>query len=303
MIVLDGPWESWAPPPGRKSVTIGVLDGVHLGHRALLERLREQMTPTVLTFHPHPIEVLRPGAHPRLITTLSERVELLGQAGVECVGVLDLAGIKELAPEVFVSDVLVETLDLGHVVVGDDFRFGKDRTGDVNLLAELGSHLGFDVETIPLVGRQGSAVSSSRVRGLIEMGEVAAAADLLGRPYRVSGEVVGGDERGRAIGFPTANMRPPAQKLIPEHGVYACMAGFDGDAPLPAAVNVGVRPTFGGGEVLIEAHVLDFDEDVYGREMTVSFVERLRPELAFDGVAELVEAMNEDVAKARSILT
>jgi riboflavin kinase/FMN adenylyltransferase len=264
--------------------------------------LRESMIRTVLTFDPHPIEILRPGSHPRLITTLAERVELLGQEGVGCVGVLDLGDIKELAPEVFVSEILVGTLDTGHIVVGDDFRFGKDRTGDVRLLEHLGSELGFEVEPIPLVGLGGAVVSSSRIRMLIETGDVAGAADLLGSRYRVSGEVIGGDKRGRAIGFPTANMRPPADKIVPGHGVYACLVRFDDDVVRHAAVNVGVRPTFGGGEVLVEAHVLDFDEDVYGRDMTVVFVERLRPELAFEGVEQLVEAMHGDVARTREIL-
>lgn len=302
MIVLDGPWETWEPPEGRKSVTIGVLDGVHLGHRVLLARLRDSMIRTVLTFDPHPIEVLRPGSHPRLITTLPERIELLGEVGVGCVGVFDLATIKEQAPEVFVTDVLVATLGVGHVVVGEDFRFGKDRTGDVALISDLGSQLGFDVETIPLVVDEGAVVSSSRIRALIQEGDVSGAAGLLGSRYTLSGVVVDGDKRGRDIGFPTANIRPPAQKVIPGNGVYACLVGFDTGVTHLAAVNVGVRPTFGGGEVLIEAHVLDFDQDVYGATMKVTFVERLRPELTFDSIANLVYAMRDDVARARSIL-
>lgn len=301
MIVLDGPWEEWEAPKGPKSLTVGVLDGVHLGHRALLATLRESMTRTVLTFDPHPAEVLRPGTHPRLITTLPERVELLGTIGVECVGVLDLAHIKELAPEDFVTDVLLATLDLRHIVVGADFRFGKDRTGDVALLAAMGSDLGFDVETITILGRGGEPVSSSRIRSLIETGDVLGASELLGSRFALSGVVVRGDKRGKTIGFPTANMRPPSQKVIPANGVYAALATIAGETH-QAAVNVGVRPTFGGGELLVEAHVLDFDEDVYGVELTIEFVDRLRPELAFDSVEELVDSMRDDVERARSIL-
>lgn len=301
MNVLDGPWQDWAPPKGPRSLTIGVLDGVHLGHRSLLAKLRASMIRTVLTFDPHPLEVLRPGAHPRLITTLPERIELLGTVGVECVGVLDLADIKELAPEAFVSDVLVSILDVGHIVVGEDFRFGKNRSGDVALLADLGAELAFDVETIPILGRDGEAVSSSRVRSLIEEGDVSAAAELLGSRYVISGVVIDGDKRGRDLGFPTANIRPPLQKVIPASGVYAGLATVAGETH-QAAVNVGVRPTFGESELLVEAFLLDFDGDLYGQKIAIEFVERLRPELAFDDVSELVEAMRDDVVRTRSIL-
>ena len=301
MIVLEGPWQGWEPPDGPKSLTIGVLDGVHLGHRALLATLRPSMIRTVLTFDPHPIEVLRPGTHPRLLTTLSERVELLGSAGVECVGVLDLSAIKELSPQAFVSEVLVSKLQVGHLVVGEDFRFGKDRSGDVSLLASLGAEMSFDVETIPILQRGSQAVSSSRIRHLVEQGDVGEAARLLGSRFTVRGTVVDGDKRGREIGFPTANLRPPAQKVIPASGVYAGMAVVAGKSH-QAAINVGVRPTFGGGELLVEAFILDFEGDLYGQEIAIEFVERLRPELAFDDVSQLVEAMHEDVARARSIL-
>jgi riboflavin kinase/FMN adenylyltransferase len=301
MNVLEGPWQDWKPPKGRKSLTIGVLDGVHLGHRSLLAKLRPSMIRTVLTFDPHPLEVLVPGAHPRLITTLPERIELFGTVGVECVGVLDLAGIKDLAPEAFVSDVLVSLLDVGHIVVGEDFRFGQDRSGDVALLAGLGAELTFEVETIPILGRGGETVSSSRIRGLIEEGDVAAAAELLASRYTISGMVIDGDKRGRDLGFPTANIRPPSQKVIPASGVYAGLVTV-AEETHQAAINVGVRPTFGEGELLVEAFILDFDADLYGQRIAIEFVERLRPELAFADVSELVEAMRADVVKARSIL-
>lgn len=301
MKILQGPWGAWEPPDGPTSVTIGVLDGVHRGHRALIDRLDGTLIPTVLTFDPHPIEVLSPGTPPRLITTIGERMALLGAAGVECVGVLDLGQIRDQAPQEFVESVLVRKLRAAHLVVGGDFRFGRDRAGDVGLLQRLGPGVGFVVETIDLVVDAGAAVSSSRVRTLIEEGRVTEAAALLGRWYSLTGTVVDGDKRGRLIGYPTANIRPPLRKVVPATGVYACFASFD-ETRLDAAVNVGVRPTFGGGELLIEAHILDFDDDVYGREMRLEFVEYLRPELHFDGVDELVERMGEDVARARAVL-
>ena len=302
MKVLDGPWRSWDGPAGATSVTIGVLDGVHLGHRALIGLLDRTLTPTVLTFDPHPVEVLRPGTPPRLITTVDVRIELLDGAGVDCVGVLDLAEIKDQTPGEFVEGVLVGKLNATHLVVGEDFRFGKDRSGDVELLRELGPGLGLHVETIQLVADGDGAVSSSRVRHLIEEGEVAAAAALLTTWFKLTNTVVDGDKRGREIGYPTANIRPPLRKVIPATGVYACFATVRGTRR-DAAVNVGVRPTFGGGELLVEVHILDYNEDFYGEEITLEFVEYLRPELSFDSVAELVARIDEDVDRSRRILS
>ena len=301
MNVLEGRWEGWDPPAGEKSATIGVLDGVHLGHRALIERLDRSMIPTVLTFEPHPVEVLRPGTHPRLITTITERIELLASLGVGCVGVLDLAEIKDQMPDAFVEDVLVAKLGVAQLVVGEDFRFGHDRLGDVALLAELGGAHGYRVEPIPIVGHDSKAVSSSRIRALLETGRVAEASLLLGSRFRVTEIVVGGDRRGRELGFPTANLRPPPRKLVPGHGVYACYAVVEGHTHM-AAVNVGVRPTFGGGELLVEAFLLDFEADIYGRELTVEFVEHIRPELSFADADELVAQMRRDVDDIRAIL-
>ncbi|MFP3882166.1 MAG: bifunctional riboflavin kinase/FAD synthetase [Actinomycetota bacterium] len=301
MRVLRGPWLGWPRVEGRSSLTIGVLDGVHKGHRALLSRLDPTMVPTVLTFEPHPVEVLQPGTPPRLITTIDERIELLDAAGVERVGVLDLAEIKELPPEEFVQSVLLERLDTGHLVVGDDFRFGRDRSGDVELLKTLGTRLGFNTVSIELIDEGEEAVSSSRIRRLIEAGRVSQAAHLLGSLFRITNTVVDGDKRGSDIGFPTANLRPPDRKVIPATGIYACFV-LVGDRRYDAAVSVGVRPTFGGGELLIEAFILDFEGNLYGEQITVEFVEYTRPELAFDGVDELVDQMNEDVSRVRAIL-
>lgn len=302
MNLLQGPWEGWSPPGTSTSVTVGVLDGVHRGHRRLLARLDPEKLRTVLTFDPHPIEVLRPGTPPRLITNLEERVHLLGEAGVGCVGVLDLVQIKEQAPEEFVESVLLGKLDMAHLVVGADFRFGKDRAGDVGLLVSLGSRHGFVVEVVELVSLGDEVVSSSRIRALVEEGRVAEAAELLDSRFTLSGEVVDGDKRGRDLGFPTANLRPPARKLIPGHGVYACFALVDGTSH-DAAVNVGVRPTFGGGELLIEAYLLDFSGDIYGKDLKLEFVDFLRPEVAFDGLDELVERIDDDVDRTRDVLS
>ncbi|MGD2059403.1 MAG: bifunctional riboflavin kinase/FAD synthetase, partial [Acidimicrobiia bacterium] len=301
VIVLRGPWGDWDSPGEPTAITIGVLDGVHKGHRELLKRLDPTLLRTVLTFDPHPVEVLRPGTAPRLITTIDERIALLEAAGVGCVGVLDLGDIKEQTPREFIDRILVDLLSVSQLVVGSDFRFGRDRSGDVALLTGLGVDLGFRVEVIDLLEAAEMPVSSSRIRALVEQGRVAEAADLLGSRFRLSNEVVDGDKRGREIGYPTANLRPPHRKLIPGNGVYACFATVAGTTHR-AAVNVGVRPTFGGEELLIEAFILDFDREIYGEQLTLEFVQYLRPELAFDGVGELVEQMAVDVDQARSIL-
>lgn len=302
MKVLTGHWSEWAPLKGASAVTIGVLDGVHRGHRALIARLDSGLNRTVLTFDPHPLEVLRPGSHPRLITTIEERTARLGEVGVDQVGVLDLARIKDLPPEAFVEEILVGLLKVGRLVVGEDFRFGRDRAGDVSLLQELGARHGFDVVVIELVANGGGVISSSRIRALIESGDVASAAEALGDRYRISAVVIEGDKRGREIGYPTANVAPPERKVIPADGIYAALCRVDGDTH-QAAVNIGVRPTFGEGERLIEAHILDFAGDLYGDEITIEFVDYVRPELRFDTVEALVAEMGRDVGTIREILS
>jgi riboflavin kinase/FMN adenylyltransferase len=300
MKILDGPWQGWTGVTD-SSVTIGVLDGVHLGHRALVGRLDDSMTRTVLTFDPHPVEVLRPGTPPRLITTIEERIGLLAKAGVDSVGVLNLEEIKDQRPEEFVELVLVDKLRVGHLVVGEDFRFGKDRSGDVTMLGRLASQFGFDLEIIPFVSDDGAPISSSRIRSLIEAGEVSAASSLLGSWFTVSNTVIDGDKRGRDLGFPTANIRPPHRKVRPGIGVYSCFATVRGNRH-DAAVNVGFRPTFGGGELLIEAFILDFEDDIYGEDLAVEFVEYTRPELKFSGGDDLAARIEEDVAESRTVL-
>lgn len=302
MKVLQGPLSDWPEPKGSTSVTIGVLDGVHFGHRELLDRLDPGRLGTVLTFDPHPIEVLRPGSSPRLITDIDERLAILETCDVGQVVVLDLAEIKELSPEEFVGDVLVDRLAVAHLVVGVDFRFGKDRVGDTELLQSLGASHGFEVEMIDLVESGVAAISSSRIRTEIEAGQLETVASLMPTRFSLTNLVVQGDERGKAIGFPTANLRPPERKVIPAIGVYAAFAHV-GEETHSAAVNVGVRPTFGGGDLLVEAYLVDFDGDLYGKPLTVEFVEYLRPELKFDKVDDLVERMQVDVARAIGVLS
>lgn len=301
MKIWTGHPDRWATSPGPTAVTIGVLDGVHEGHRALIRHLDPSLLRTVLTFEPHPVEVLRPGTHPRLITSIDERLDLLEALGIDQVGVLDLTHIKELSAERFVYEVLVETLDIGQIVTGPDFRFGKDRGGDTGLLASMGTEIGFAVTEAPLVGDEEGVVSSSRIRVLIEEGRVAEAAQDLGSTFRVTGVVVPGDKRGRLLGYPTANLDPPARKVIPATGVYAGHATL-GESRFAAAVNVGVRPTFGGSRLLIEAHFLDFEAEMYGEVISVELAHYLRPEARFDGVDDLVAQMALDVAETRALL-
>lgn len=300
MRILSGPLSSWAPGQPT-SVTIGVFDGVHRGHRILISRLRPDLVETVLTFEPHPVEVLRPGTPPRLITTIDERLDLLEAAGVSQVGILDLSEIKDLSPDDFVERVLLLRVRLQHLVLGPDFRFGRDRSGDVARLRALGQRHGFDVDIVEIVSDDGGPISSSRIRAMIESGEVAEAARALGSRFRLSGDVIPGDKRGAAIGYPTANMAPPARKVIPAPGVYAAFAHIGG-AVYQAAVNVGHRPTFGGGDLLVEAFIIDFDEDIYGEQITVEFVERLRDELEFSDVDDLIDRMGQDVDATKKIL-
>ena len=301
MKVLTPPWSQWPARSDPTAVTVGVFDGVHRGHRALLARLIETgHTATVLTFEPHPAEVLAPGTNPRLLTTLEERLALFEEAGVELVGVLDLAEIRHLEPREFVGRVLEGKLAMAEIVVGVDFHFGRDRSGDVEFLRGEGAVDGFKVDVVELVS-DAAPISSSRIRQLVEVGDIDSANALLGSRYHLSNTVVTGDRRGREIGFPTANLAPPERKVIPGNGVYAAFAVLRGRR-MQAAVNVGVRPTFGGGDLVVEAHLLDFDDDCYGEWLTLEFVARLRSEVRFDEVAALVEQMHGDVEATRAIL-
>ena len=307
--------DALAPPPGGTSLTIGTFDGVHLGHRSLIARAvahaqRLGVSSGVVTWDRHPSVVLRPDKVPPLLTSPERKIELLEEAGIDVLSVLPFT--KEMSqwpPERFVEDVLVRGLGARVVSVGARWRFGHKAKGDVALLAELGRAHGFEVEEVELAQLEGGVISSSRVRRAVTDGDLALAATLLGRPLDVDGTVVHGDDRGAGLGFPTANMELEPGLAYPPRGVYACYVSLlplSGSRHL-AAVNVGVNPTFGGDPgttpMRIEAHLLDFDGDLYGRRLRVQFVQRLRDELAFPSADDLVAQMKQDVEAARAVLT
>lgn len=297
------------------AATIGAYDGVHLGHRFLLSRLRADATErglqsAVVTFDRHPAKVVRPESAPLLLTDLDQKLELLAGCGVDLALVVrfDEARADESAED-FVSEVLVGALGARMVVVGEDFHFGHGRKGNVALLGELGAINGFDVEGVTLADKAGT-ISSTRIRKLVAAGDVAGAADLLGRPHQVRGEVVHGEGRGGAeLGMPTANVAVQAEIALPGIGIYAGHYVRPDGTEHQAAISVGRRPTFsdpaGGDELappLLEVHLLDFDGELYAEEARVSFVGRLRGERKFDRVEDLVAQMHQDVADTRVLL-
>ncbi|HEX8930657.1 MAG TPA: bifunctional riboflavin kinase/FAD synthetase [Actinomycetota bacterium] len=293
---------------GPTAVTIGVFDGVHLGHQALLARVVEEarsrgVLPGAITFDRHPMKVVRPGSDPPLLSTLSQRVELLGRHGMEFVLVLPFTPkLSRMAAEEFAVKVLLEAVNARVVVVGANFRFGHKAAGDARLIAELARPRGVDVVALSLDADQGEPVSSTRVRAALAAGEVETVRRLLGRPFTVAGHVVHGAERGRRLGIPTANLRVPARLALPAKGVYAGHLEVEGSPPMPAVSNVGTSPQFGGNELRVETFVLDFDGDLYDRLVRVSFEHRIRDETVFPSVEALVERMNDDVAQARRLL-
>lgn len=304
MSVLQGPPESWDPPEAGTAVAIGVFDGVHLGHRRVLEAVdgASGLTRVALTFGTHPAEVLGTGAPP-MLNTLKERISLLEDAGVDRVAVLDFnADTVAWTPEEFVAHVLEHGLRARRVAVGEGFRFGVEATGTTDTLTELGAQHGFTVAVVPIVLRGGSEVRSTAIREAIARGDVELAADLLGRPHRVTGVVVSGEGRGAAIGIPTANLSIPAGLAVPPRGVYAVYAEIDGTR-LPAVANLGVRPTFGGDQEVLEVHVIGRELNLGGKEVGVDFVHRLRDERRFDGVDALVAQIRADIDAAREVLS
>lgn len=281
--------------PRPRRVAVGTFDGVHLGHREVIRG-----ADTVLTFEPHPAGVVSTAGAPRLLTPLERKVELVGELGVEEVVVVPFD--REFASRTadsFVDDVLVGALRAEHVSVGENFRFGHKATGDTERL--LGDSR-FQTRVVPLLEVDGEVVSSSHIRGLVLGGAVEYADKLLGAPFTFSGEVMDGDKRGRTLGFPTANLVPRDGYVVPGHGVYACRAQTADGVIHVAATNVGVRPMFvtGRGE-LIEAFLVDFDGDLYGSELRVEFLKRLRGEKRFESVDALIEQMGRDVEEARVI--
>ena len=298
---------------GESVVTIGVFDGVHRGHQRIVARAAQigserDLPVVVITFDPHPDEVIRPGSHPPFLCSARRRGELLASLGAEAVCVLPFTlEFSRLDPDEFVRIVLVEQMHAAAVVVGEDFRFGHKAAGDVALLAKLGEKYDFTTEGMPLLVEDGATVSSTSIRLLLEAGDVAAAAKLLGRPHRVEGVVVRGHQRGRALGFPTANLETPPHTAIPADGIYAgWLASLDGEGRdaqrWPAAISIGTNPTFGEGERTVEAYALDrSDLDLYGVHAAIDFAVRLRGTLRFDSVDALVEQMRLDVDRARAL--
>ncbi|MGH3648947.1 MAG: bifunctional riboflavin kinase/FAD synthetase [Micromonosporaceae bacterium] len=295
---------------GRSVVTIGVFDGVHQGHQAIIghavKRAAERgLRSVVVTFDPHPSEVVRPGSHPTVLSEQARKAELIERLGVDVLCVLPFTPeFSRLSAEAFVHDVLVEHLHAALVVVGENFRFGHKAAGDVALLTRLGRSFGFAVEGAPLVSDDDTVFSSTYIRACVAAGDVGAATAALGRPHRLDGVVVRGDRRGRLLGYPTANLLPRPYAAIPADGVYAAWLVRDKSADrLPAAVSIGTNPTFAGQERRVEAHVLDFDEDLYGEQVSLDFIARLRDMRTYDTVELLVAQIERDITQTRAVLT
>lgn len=292
---------------GRCVMSIGQYDGVHLGHQKLIgETVRqaaEQGLPSlVLTFDPHPREVLQPGSHPPILTTLRRKAELIEQCGVDALCVVPFTrAFAKLSPQEFVLDTLVARLHPAKVIVGENFTFGNKAAGKVDTLAALGDTFGFEVEVLTLVNEGTHTISSTFIRSCVDAGDVRLATAALGRPHRIEGLVVRGDMRGRGLGFPTANLRPPMYSAIPADGVYAGWMTVR-ERPRAAAISVGTNPTYSGTERRVESYLLDFEGDLYGEQVQLDFVERIRPMVKFGSSEELVTQIEQDVADTRRIL-
>jgi riboflavin kinase/FMN adenylyltransferase len=289
---------TWLPDAQRRprDLAVGEFDGVHVGHREVIRG-----ADTVLTFEPHPRTVVSPESAPKLLTSLDTKAELIAGLGVRELVVIPFDGARaEQSAEAFVESELVERLDARSVSVGENFRFGHKARGDAALLQ---GNDAFATRVVELVELEGEIVSSTHIRGLVTAGNVATAQRFLGAAFTMRGLVVHGDKRGRTLGFPTANLVPDAKLVVPDHGIYACRAEVDGEAHI-AAVNVGVRPTFTSGRgLLVEAFLLDFEGDIYGKPLRLEFLDRLRGERRFDSVDALVEQMDRDVAQTRRVST
>lgn len=303
---------------GRCVLTIGVFDGVHRGHAQLIRRAvdsaRRRGVPSVLmTFDPHPMEVVRPGSHPAQLTTLTRRAELAQQLGVDVFCVMPFTpDFMKMTPARYAHDLLVERLHVVEVVVGENFTFGKKAAGTVDTMREIGQRFGFEVDGVTLLGEHAVTFSSTYIRACVDAGDVDAAAEALGRPHRVEGVVVHGDGRGRQLGYPTANIAPPMYSAIPADGVYAGWFTVLGPGPTigtvtpegraKAAISVGTNPTFSGRTRTVEAFVLDTEADLYGQHVAVDFVKHLRGMEKFDSVDALIAQMSQDVGQARKVL-
>jgi len=306
MVVTHG---SLSPGRDRHALTIGNFDGVHRGHRSMLERVVAKagslgVAACVLTFEPHPREFFAPGSAPSRLTRLRDKLELFAAAGIDRTHVARFdAGLAGLPAERFIDDVLVNGLRARWLLVGSDFRFGTRRAGDFALLARSAARCGYELEAMPDVLHQGERVSSSRVRAALEAGDLRRAEELLGRPYTMSGRVVHGERLGRTLGFPTANI--VLRRRAPLEGIFIVEAELEETRHrLRGAASVGRRPTIREhAPPLLEVHLLDFDGDIYGQHLRVTFLEKLRAERKFDGLELLRKAIAADVAQARNFFT
>jgi riboflavin kinase/FMN adenylyltransferase len=291
----------------RPAVTLGNFDGVHRGHQVLVAAVVEearalQGTPVVLTFEPHPARIVNPERAPRALMTVEQKAEVLASLGVERVVALPFTlELSRKSPEEFAALVLRDTVGAALVAVGPDFRFGRGRTGGLETLTRLGPQLGFRVRTAPPVLHDGAPVSSTRVRECLKAGSIEDASALLGRRFFVDGLVVRGQGRGRSLGVPTANLEPVNEQL-PARGVYACWCRTPQRSAVRGVVNIGIRPTFGEGASTVEAHLLDFEGDLYGSTLRVEFAARLREERKFPDAAALFRQIGDDIAAARRVL-
>jgi riboflavin kinase/FMN adenylyltransferase len=296
-----------SPSAKPRAVAIGVFDGLHIGHQAILERARSAAdelggSSLALTFEPTPKEFFSPATAPPRLTRFRERFELLAALGLDELFCAKFGAVRDLTPRAFIDELLIADLRAGHVVVGDDFRFGADRSGTVADLRALGARHGLAVTEVPPVFFKGERVSSTAIREALKAGDLATARNLLGRDYSISGRVVRGLGLGRKLGFPTANVHLKRIQT-PVDGIFAARVTGLGDAPLDGVASVGTRPTIGGGMPLLEVLIFDFDRDIYGRYITVHFVKRLREERHFADLELLKRQMRVDVEAARAALS
>jgi len=290
-------------------IAIGNFDGLHVGHRALIARARElaathHALTVALTFDPHPSALLAPAHAPPMITSITRRVELLGEAGVEVVVVEPFTrALADVPAGAFVDDIVIAGLRARAIVVGYDFSYGQGRTGTVDALRAHGRDAGVEIAIVPPVTVDGEIAASTKVRGQLRAGDLARAERMLGRPWDVDGGVVHGAKRGRAIGVPTANIQPEVELTIAP-GIYAVTLSVEGGPAMPAVASLGTNPTFvDAGRLVLEVHVLDWSGDLYGRRVRTTFVARLRDELRFDSVEALIAQIQRDIAEARALLT
>lgn len=300
-------------PDERAVVTIGAYDGMHLGHQAVIDHVRRLATErncrsVLITFDKHPATVVRPESAPKLLTDREQRVELLSNTGLDAVVMIEFNEAQAAeSPESFIQRVLIDSLSVSAVVIGEDFHFGRGRGGNVDLLAKFGVDHDFDVEPLELLGREDGVdepVSSTAIRRALAGGDITRANEMLGRPFEARGAVVQGDQRGRLLGFPTANVEVSNQICLPADGVYAGVYERPNGEVHDCAINLGRRPTFyeHAETSLLEAHLLDFDGDLYGEPAKVRFVHFLRSERKFDGIDALIEQLRSDVESTRTML-